>query len=56
LATNAYLIPETQGVAVLDDLVAAGAANSREVSLNEKDQIVWSNDAESVSRQPARNG
>jgi hypothetical protein len=37
-------------------LLDTSAANSWEVSLNEKDQIIWSNDVESVSRQPARNG
>ena len=37
-------------------LLDTSAANSWEMSLNEKDQIGWSNDAESVSRQPARNG
>lgn len=37
-------------------LLDTSAANSWEVSLNENDQIIWSNDTESVSRQPARSG
>ncbi len=37
-------------------LLDTSAANSWEVSLNEKNKIIWSNDVESVTRQPARSG
>ena len=37
-------------------LLDTSPANSWEVGLNDKEQIIWRNDVETVSRQPARNG
>ena len=37
-------------------LLDTSPANSWEVDLNDKNQIIWRNDVETVSRQPARNG
>jgi cardiolipin synthase C len=58
---NSEMIAVIDSQSLAEELAAAilrdtSAANSWEVDLNDKDQIIWRNDVETVSRQPARNG